>query len=83
VNPVLNVNFFPSSGGPEQNVTGELLPAGQADDGNLFRYDFSEDKFIFNLVTKPHKAAGIYIVSAVSGVVSYVIEGCSQTFERQ
>jgi len=81
--PVLNVSFAPSNGDPAEDVTGALLPVGQANDDNIFRYDFDEDKFIYNLSTKPYKAPGDYTVTAVSGDSSYEIEGCSQTFSRQ
>ena len=81
--PVVNVTFAPSNGDPSEDVTDDLLPIGQANDDNIFRYDFDEDKFIYNLSSKPYKAPGDYTVSAVAGDSSYVIEGCSQTLTRQ
>jgi len=81
--PVVNVSFAPSNGDPSEDVTADLLPAGQANDDNTFRYDFDEDKFIYNLSSKPYKASGDYTVTAVAGDASYTIEGCSQTFTRQ
>jgi hypothetical protein len=81
--PVVNVSFSPSGGGGDQDVTDDLLPVGQANDDNIFRFDVDEDKYIYNLSSKPYKASGDYTVSAVAGDSSYDIEGCSQTFTRQ
>ena len=81
--PVVNVSFTPSNGDPSIDVTDVLLPVGQANDDNVFRFDSDEDKFIYNLSSKPYKASGDYTVTAVAGDSSYEIEGCSQTFTRQ
>lgn len=81
--PVVNVSYSPSNGAPSEDVTGDLLPVGQANDGNIFHFDSDEDKFIYNLSSKPYKASGDYTVTAVPGDASYAIEGCSQTFIRQ
>jgi hypothetical protein len=81
--PVVNVSFAPSNGDPAEDVTDALLPVGQANDDNIFRFDLDEDKFIYNLSSKPYKAPGDYTVTAVAGDSSYDIEGCSQTFTRQ
>ena len=81
--PVVNVSFAPSNGDPSQDVTDALLPTGQANDDNVFRFDLDEGKFIYNLSSKPYQAAGNYTVTAVAGDSSYELEGCSQTFTRQ
>ena len=81
--PVVNVSFAPSNGDPSIDVTDSLLPVGQANEDNIFRFDSDEDKFFYNLSSKPYKAPGDYTVTAVAGDSSYEIEGCSQTFTRQ
>jgi hypothetical protein len=80
--PVISVSFAPSSGGSSEDVSDDVLPAGKANDDNIFRYDLEEDKFIYNLSTKSYKASGEYTVTAVAGDSSYEIEGCSETFTR-
>lgn len=81
--PVVNIEYQPAAGEEPNDANNDLLPLGQANDGNVFRYDSFERKFVYNLATKPHKSAGTYTVSAVSSDASYLIEGCSQEFDRQ
>jgi hypothetical protein len=66
---------------------GELEPlvdsAGRATSGNSFVWDEATQQWAFNLATKPHAAAGTYIVSAAAGNEDYVLSPtCSGTFVR-
>jgi hypothetical protein len=81
--PVVNISFS-SGGGPATDVTSELLPLGQSDTGNQFRFDVSSNQWIYNLGTKPFTAAGTYTVTAVPGDTSYLISPtCIGQFVRQ
>ncbi|MCH8197948.1 MAG: hypothetical protein IH904_07690 [Proteobacteria bacterium] len=82
--PVVNVTFSPAGGGGgDVPVTDNLLPLGQANDDNMFRFDTDELKWIYNLGSKPFDAPGTYTVTAVAGDVSYTIDSsCTGTFVR-
>jgi len=81
--PVVNVLFSPAEGSGDVLVTDELLPLGQANDDNIFRFDDSSLEWIYNLGSKPFMAPGIYTVTAIAGDSSYEIDSsCTGTFER-
>lgn len=81
--PVVQVTKGDKQGLGIAGYDGDLLPAGLSDDGNEFRYDLEAGHWIINLATKHYTASGTYIVSVAGGDGSYVVDGCSQTFERQ
>ena len=65
--------------------TDDLLPKGNANEDNVFRFDDSENKWVYNLGTKQFSAPGVYTVKPVAGDDTYTIDtstGCLQTFER-
>ena len=77
--PVIQVLFSAVSGDPPIDVTDDALPAGQGTEGNQF--EFSDERWRFNLKTKNYTAAGTYTISMVSGDASeYVLSGCSVDF---
>ncbi len=81
--PVVNVIFSPSGGGADVPATDDLLPLGQSNDDNVFRFDTDEMKWIYNLGTKPFLAPGTYTVTAVAGDASYTIDSsCTGSFVR-
>lgn len=83
VPPVLNVSFSPLSGGGAVDVTDDLLPAGRANDDNIFRWDEDGQKWIYNLGTKVYKSAGTYKVTAIPGSSDYTIDSsCMGEFQR-
>lgn len=84
--PVINVMFSAVGDGSDFTESEDLLPAGQANDDNIFRWDPEDGIWIYNLSTKLHMAAGLYKVTAVSGDEdSYTIDSssCQGTFLRQ
>src|SRR5262249_16256086 len=81
--PIVNIQFS-TGGGPAVDVTSELLPLGQADTGNQFRFDNTAGQWIFNLGAKPFSAPGTYTVTAVAGDTSYTIQpACAGQFIRE
>lgn len=83
--PVINVMYSANGDGSDYTESEDLLPAGHANDDNIFRWDPDEQIWIYNLGTKLHGASGLYKVTAVSGdESSYVIdsESCQGLFER-
>jgi len=78
--PVLQVLYDSGIGGDPVDVTDDSLPAGQGTDGNQF--EFSGDKWHFNLKTKNYSAMGTYNISMISGDGSeYMINPkCEATF---
>lgn len=81
--PVVNVVFSPVAGGGDVSVTGDLLPVGEANVDNIFRFDDVMQEWIYNLGSKPFTAPGTYTVTAVAGDASYEIDSsCTGTFER-
>lgn len=80
--PVVQVMLGSDTGSAIPGFDGDLLPPGLADDGNEFRYDPVDQQWIINLATKQYTAIGTYTVSVVAGDGSYVVDNCSQTFER-
>jgi len=82
--PVVNVLFSPTPPDGGGDVTAQLLPLGQANEDNIFRYDDITQTWIYNLGTKPFVASGTYEVFAVAGDGSYEIDdSCTGTFIRQ
>jgi YVTN family beta-propeller protein len=80
--PVVNVSFS-TGGGPAVDVTDQLEPLSQASEGNSFRYDSSDEHWVFNLGTKPYKNAGTYTVTVKPGGMSYgVSPTCTGQFVR-
>ncbi len=77
--PVIQV-LFHSGTQPAVDVSTQALSARQGTKGNQF--EFSGDKWQFNLITKNYTAVGTYTVTMVSGDVSeYVIDPtCVATF---
>ncbi len=81
--PIVDVSFS-AGGGPAVDVTSELLPLGQSDTGNQFRFDVTSGQWIYNLGTQPFTASGTYTVTAKPGGTSYVISPtCTGQFVRQ
>lgn len=62
--PVIQV-LFDSGIAPAIDVTDDALPAGEGTEGNQF--EFSTDKWQFNLKTKNYTALGTYTVTMQSG----------------
>lgn len=65
----------------------DLLPVGQANEDNIFRYDPTNQEWIYNMATTQFIAPGTYTVTAVSGDgASYEIDTSggagTGTFER-
>lgn len=82
VAPVVNVEFT-STGGAAVNVTSDLLPLGAANTDNVFRFDPTDQTWIYNLGTKFFASPGTYGVTAKAGDASYLIDAsCSGTFVR-
>ena len=84
--PVINVMYSAVGDGSDYTESEDLLPAGNANDDNIFRWDPDDQIWIYNLSTKLHMAAGLYKVTAVSGDEdAYTIDSssCQGTFERQ
>lgn len=79
--PVVNVTYTPDSDADFSNNS-DLLPAGLADDGNVFRA--VDSGWALNLGTKQFSSSGTYNVTAVAGDSSYLIDAasCSGTFIR-
>lgn len=63
--PVVQVLFTSATGGMSEDVTGDVLSAGQGDEGNQFV--FSDNQWQFNLKTKNYQAPGTYAISMFSG----------------
>jgi len=83
--PVVNVIFGGQVYGEVPPDSDDLLPTGGANEDNIFRFDDSENKWVYNLGTKQFSAPGVYTVIPVAGDDSYTIDtstGCLQTFER-
>jgi len=82
--PVINVMFSPAIVGGAVDLTDALLPQGSANDGNSFRWDPLEGRWIYNLGTKQFPSAGTYTVSAAAGDGTYAIKqnSCSEQFIR-
>jgi hypothetical protein len=58
---------------------------GQANKDNIFEFDGSIDKWVYNLDIELYVAPGKYTINPVAGDNSYTIDtstGCLQTFER-
>lgn len=68
--PLVEVDY--TGGDPTIPTGDDFLPAGQGDDGNQFIY--SGNAWQFNLQTKNFSGSGVYIITAVSGDSSYVID---------
>lgn len=83
--PVVNVFFTPVSSIGAADVTDELLPAGAANEDNIFRFDPETGFWVYNLPTKHYSAPGNYIVTAVAGDTTYTIDpvSCTGTFNRK
>ncbi|ABL98602.1 hypothetical protein SHAM105786_08500 [Shewanella amazonensis] len=82
--PVVNISYSPLVAGPTIDVTDDLLPLGNANDDNIFRWDVDGQKWIYNLGTKPYKSLGTYTVSVAPGSSDYTVDSsCEQIFERQ
>lgn len=82
--PVVDVSFSPVVGGVTEDLTEQLVPLGQANTDNIFRFDPGTQSWVYNLGTTPYDAAGTYVVTMKSGdSTSYVIDpDCSGQFER-
>lgn len=76
--PVIQVIFNPGVG-PAIDVTADALPVGQGTDGNQF--EFSDQKWRFNLKTGNYTAAGTYNIQMLSGdELEYGVESCQADF---
>jgi hypothetical protein len=64
--PVVNVTYS-AGGGPAVDVTDQLEPVGQSSEGNQFSYALAAGDWVFNLGTKPYKAARTYSVTVAPG----------------
>lgn len=65
--PVVQVLFYPESGGGPVDVSEFVMPPGRSNAGSSFRYlDFS-GIWRYNLKTRPFAAAGSYEISMMSG----------------
>ena len=86
--PVVNVTFGGQSLGvvpPNPDVLPGTKKAKAAKKGNIFEFDGSIAKWIYNLDTALYAAPGKYTVTPVPGDNSYTINtrtGCLQTFDR-
>ena len=83
--PVVNVTFGSQVFGESPPDTDDLLPQGAANVDNVFRYDNSISKWVYNLGTGQFTAAGTYTVKPIAGDTTYTIDTsntCVQTFER-
>lgn len=83
--PVINIVFSSAADGGGSVDESGLLNNG-ADDGNQFRYDETDMKWLFLLGTKPYSAAGFYTVFMTSGdPASYTVDqaSCTAKFERR
>ena len=77
--PVLQVLFTSARDGDAVDVTEEALPAGSGSRGNQF--EFTKDRWRFNLETRNYTAAGSYRVQLLSGdPAEYEIETCEGEF---
>ena len=80
--PVVSVDF---NTGAEAaiDMTSELLPLGQANVDNVFRFEASTSTWVYNLSTKFFSNAGTYRVVARAGDQSYLVDAsCAGSFVR-
>ena len=83
--PVVNVLFNSTTyGDTGAGDDVDLLPLGQANDDNVFRFDGFSGTWFYGLGTKILSAPGTYTVKAVSGdETEYSIDAtCTETFLR-
>jgi hypothetical protein len=82
--PVIDVLFTPAASMVGE-VASQLLPIGQASEGNQFAYDADSGQWWFNLSTKMYTAPGTYTVSMQSGDSSKyrISPQCTGTFVRE
>jgi len=80
--PVVNINYYVGSG-DGIDVTDQLEPIGNANEGNIFRFEPS-GYWIYNLGTKQYSAPGAYEVTVSPGDTNYFIAepGCFGSFIR-
>ena len=64
--PVLQVLYDAGQGGEPEDVSDQVLPAGQGSEGNQFVYT-TDGKWQYNLTTKNYTAPGTYQISIVAG----------------
>ena len=82
--PLINVAHTDDSDVTNTIPASDLLPQGQANTDNIFRFDPTTGTWIYNLGTKQFGAAGAYDVTALPGDSSYEIDvSCSGTFDRK
>ena len=82
---VVNVLFSGQVFGEVPPDSDDLLPGGNANKDNIFQFDDSVNKWVYNLNSELYAAPSKYIVKPVAGDNSYTIDistGCLQTFER-
>ncbi len=84
--PVINISYASDADSGSFVSESELLSAGQANDGNTFRYDPEEQQWVFNLGTRDLSSSGVYTISMMSGDEdSYRIDeaSCTVSFRRK
>jgi len=64
--PVLQVLYDAGLGGDPEDVSDQVLPAGQGSEGNQFVYT-TDGEWQYNLATKNYAAPGTYHISIVAG----------------
>jgi hypothetical protein len=81
--PVVSVEFTTYNGLPV-DVTPDLLPLGAANTDNVFRFDASSQKWIYNLGTEFFVNPGTYAVVAKPGDATYQLDSsCRGIFVRR
>jgi len=77
--PVVNVTFLAAGGSTDPGYDADLLPGGQATDGNQFYYNGEHWMLVLGL--KAYTATGVYTISAVPGDGNYTMD-VSETYEK-